>query len=127
MSQRPRNRFRSFHVTILLCILHLLVACKPKSNARAVGNWQAKDSKETIEFRSDGTCHGVDEYGRVVTGSFTLLDDERFRIDLTTRTTNSAGNVAVDRASGVCKLLVKRDSLTLIDPAGMMKSYQKVK
>jgi hypothetical protein len=121
----PRNNSRSVQILIATCFTLGLIACQPNRNAKIAGHWKVPGSKETMEFRNDGTCRGVDEYGRPITGSFTLLDDERIQLEFTITSKDNAGNLTVDKASGTCKLVATGDSLTLVEPDGTMKAYRK--
>jgi len=120
----PERRVVLYRVAFLLCLI-VILGCRSKKQETAIGSWHKTEGKERIEFHSDGTLRGVDEYGRPLSGSFTRIDGERVRIELIVRTTNAAGDVASDNASGVCKLIVKADSLTLVEPDGARKEYRK--
>jgi RNA polymerase sigma factor (sigma-70 family) len=92
------------------------------------GKWQLDGSKETMEFHSDGTCQGSDRYGRRMSGKFTFIESDRIRIELTTRSVDKAsGTVGVDKAAGICKLVVNNDSLTMTDEGGSAMHYRRVK
>jgi hypothetical protein len=53
------------YLTVSLLSLGILLGCRAKEKEAAIGNWQASgSSKERIEFQSDGTLRGIDEYGR---------------------------------------------------------------
>ncbi len=81
-----------------------------------------------MEFRSDGTSQGIDRYGRVVSGTFTFIDPEHMKLEMTTTSADkTSGVIAVDRASGVCKVLVEGDLLTMTDEGGSVLHYKKLK
>lgn len=116
-----------FYRAAFFLSLIVILGCRPTNEEAVIGHWHASGGKEEIEFQSDGTLRGIDEYGRPLSGSFTRIDQERIRIELIVRTTNAAGDVASDSAAGVCKLIAKADSLTLVEPDGKRKEYRKGK
>jgi len=63
----PRKRSVCVSIAGFLIDLVVLVAYRAKKEVLTIGKWQLEGSNEAIEFRSDGTCNGVDEYGRVLT------------------------------------------------------------
>ena len=91
---------------------------------RLVGKWQINDGEETMEFRDDGTCVGLDRYGRVVVGTFSLRDGNHMKLELTTTATNRAGMRTVDKAAGVVEFALNEDSLTMNDD-GSTKQYRR--
>jgi hypothetical protein len=57
----------------------ILFGCSPKIEPAAVGKWRAANGNDTMEFRTDGSCQGQDQYGRVVSGKFAFVDAEHER------------------------------------------------
>jgi hypothetical protein len=107
-----------------LGILLAFFACSPKTTSPVIGNWLGEEGKVAMEFRVDGTLHGVDEYGRAWTGSFEFVDADHVRI----KTTTSEGKGAtrfVDNSEGTCKIDVQGNSLTLTEPDGALSKYRK--
>ena len=121
----PRHIWCYFTASIVA--VGVLLGCRAKEKEAAIGNWQASSGKERIEFQSDGTLRGVDEYGRPLSGSFTRIDRQRIRMELSVRTTNAAGDIGIDSSSGVCRVIASADSLTLVEPDGTRKEYRKAK
>jgi len=77
-----------------------------------------------MEFSSDGTCKGSDSYGRVVTGKFTFIDADHMKVE-TTITSNAGSVTVVDKATGVYKVAVQGDSLTMTEDNGSAIHYQR--
>jgi hypothetical protein len=119
----------SLSLVIVGCAMVLALAgCSPKVKSAALGKWQVKDSKEAMEFRSDGTCQGSDSDGRVVSGTFAFLDADHIKVDLTTTAEDKAKGLRfVDHASGVAKIVVQGDTLTMTEENGSAKHYQRAK
>ncbi len=105
-----------------------LSGCSRSVQSAAVGKWQVKGTKETMEFHSNGTCQGTDRYGRTVTGKFAFIDADHIKLELTTSSVDKASGVrSVDHGSGVAEIAVQGDSLDLIDEDGPLIHYQRVR
>jgi hypothetical protein len=106
----------------------ILSGCSRKIEPAAVGKWQAASGKETMEFRSDGSCQGQDQYGRVVSGNFASVDAEHIRLDLTTSSEDKAKGLRfVDHSTGVVKVAVNGDELVMTEPNGSAIYYERKK
>ena len=124
------NKFATMMIIAWCSLVLVLSGCTPSTKsgtgAKAVagGKWRVNNSKETMEFSSDGTCRGSDSYGRVVTGKFTFIDSDHMKVETTT--TSTSGSVAVvDKSSGVYKVVVQGDSLTMTEGNGQAIHYQR--
>ena len=105
-----------------------LSACSANVKSGISGKWQVNGSKETMEFRRDGTCRGSDKYGGVVTGKFAFVDADHIKVELTTTSVDKAKGIrSVDHGSGVVEIVVQGDSLDIIDGDGPPTHYQRVK
>ena len=106
----------------------ILSGCSRKIEPAAVGKWQAASGKETMEFRSDGSCQGQDQYGRVVSGNFAFVDAEHIRLELTTSSEDKAKGLRfVDHSTGVAKVALNGDELVMTEPNGSAIYYQRQK
>ena len=130
MNSSPNLRHRgewSLSVIIAECSLALVLsACSPSAKSAAAGKWRVNNSKETMEFSRDGTCRGSDSYGRAVTGKFTFVDAGHMKVETTTISEDKAAGVAVvDKVSGVYKVVMQGDSLTMTEGSGSVTHYQR--
>ena len=106
----------------------ILSGCSPKIEPAAVGKWRTASGNETMEFRSDGSCQGQDQYGRVVSGKFAFVDAEHIRLELTTSSEDKAKGLRfVDHSTGVAKVAVNGDELVMTEPNGPTIHYQREK
>ena len=81
-----------------------------------------------MEFRSNGTCRGSDSYGRAVAGTFAFVDADHIKVELTTTSEDKAKGIRfVDRGSGIAKIAVRGDALTMTEEDGSAIRYQRVK
>jgi hypothetical protein len=118
--------FKSLLTALVVAVI--AAGCSRKVKSPAVGTWREEATKETVEFRRDGTLRGTDKYGRPLTGSFEFLDADRVRIKMATSSVDrQAGIKMVDNAEGVCRLKVDGDLLTLTDEDGTANHYRRTK
>ena len=122
-------RRRPVSLPLMGCaIAAVLAGCSPKVKSAALGKWRAEGSNATLEFRSDGTCQGNDQYGRVVSGKFAFVDADHVKLELTTTSEDKAKGLRfVDRAAGIAKILVKGDELSITEEGGSATHYQRLK
>jgi hypothetical protein len=105
-----------------------LAGCSPKINKAALGKWRTESSNETLEFSSDGTCQGHDRYGREVSGKYVFIDADHVKLELTTSSQDQARGVRmVDHATGVARIRIQGDELSLIDEGGSATRYRRQK
>jgi|SRR5690348_17343063 len=123
------TRRRPLSLLIVGCTMAVVLSgCSPKVKSAALGKWRADGSNETMEFRSDGTCQGNDRYGRVVSGKFAFVDADHVKVDLTTTSEDKAKGVRfVDHATGVAKIVVSGDELSMTEENGSAIHYQRLK
>ena len=107
-------------------ILGIGSGCRPQRASELSGAWQKVGARDRIEFKDDGTITGVDEYGRLVRGSFSREDDTHIRMDMSVSSTNKGGAVTVDNSSGVCGVELEGGLLCLVDQGGGRVSYRRV-
>jgi hypothetical protein len=122
-------RMKSFALFIAGSVVAVVLsACSPKINPTALGKWRLEGRNETMEFRGDGTCQGMDQYGRVVSGKFAFLSPNEIKLDLTTSSEDKAKGLRfVDHSVGVASFVVNGDELVMTEQHGSRIHYQRQK
>ena len=80
--------FSSLLVVALLscCATLILSSCSKKASAAIIGKWQPQGSKETVEFRKDGTL--VNPQNPNQNGKYTFTDGSHINLQINTDNTN---------------------------------------
>src|ERR1035441_8726432 len=99
-SSFKRRQFPSkFIVALLVCCGALVLSsCSKKASTAIIGKWRAEATKETVEFRKDGTVitsHDVGQPGIMrsltegTTGKYTFTDGTHMNVQISTGGTNN--------------------------------------
>jgi len=113
---------------VFLVVCLLTSGCSSKTKSAWIGSWRGPDSRETIQFTSDGRIKGSDRYGRPLTGSFELVDPEHVRMQMTMSSSDArTGQKMVDNSEGVFKLEVKGDSMAITEEGGSVTQFRRVR
>jgi hypothetical protein len=108
-----------FTVVLIALLLWVLTGCGPGGDPAIVGKWKAKDSEHVIEIKSNGDwVEPMEKDLQVRSSKWEWDGTNRIRITVDTK--------IVGKASGVMKVTLNGDSLTLKDEDGAT-DYVRVK
>ncbi len=109
--------------TLMVCVS----GCSRGIHSGAIGKWRAAGNDgQTIEFRSDGTFQGIDQYGRALSGNFGFTDPEHVKLDITVSSEDKTKGLRfVDHSTGIVKLAVNDNELVMTEPGGSAIRYQR--
>jgi uncharacterized protein (TIGR03066 family) len=119
MKAPPFKYFGSMLCLVGLALCCLVSACTPQGAKEIVGKWKAKDSSETMEFRSDGKMvmgEGEDK----MTGKYKLVSRERLKMELDGALGKLVGSIEY-------KIKLEGDKLEMTDPDGEKETLERVK
>jgi hypothetical protein len=103
-----------------------VAVCGCASRDAKIGEWQAEEARQTLQFLSDGRLIGTDDFGRPISGTFEPLGDDRFRLKMDiTALDKQTGTKTVDHSEGVCKIEVQGDELAIIEEGGPTIHYKR--
>ena len=104
-----RSLIRSSITSILLCLsLSLLCSCSPEGDPALIGKWKVKDSNHVIEIRKDGSwVESMDKDAQITGSKWEWENTNHIRLTLHSK--------LVGKASGVMKVTLRGDTLTLQD------------
>jgi hypothetical protein len=116
-----RSRFSHWLIVALLisCVALTLISCSKKTSAAIIGKWRAEETKETVEFRKDGTLTSSQDtttgtagntqtIRNKVTGTFTFTDSHHMDIQIST------GNTNQPPVSISCEVRINGDKMSLV-------------
>ena len=92
---------------LTLLIVIFLVSCSHTPNI--AGKWQEPETTSSIEFGQNGTFTAIDQMGMTVSGNYTILANEKIRLEI--KHPNSSdeiiiGNFAVQCVCQYNKILI---------------------
>jgi hypothetical protein len=95
-SSLKRNLFPSFLIVALLscCATLILSSCSKKASVAIIGKWQAQGTKETVEFRKDGTL--INPQNQKQNGIYTFTDGSHIQNGIYTFTHGSHINLQIN-------------------------------
>ena len=79
------------------CAVLSLSSCSKKASDAIIGKWRAQSTKETVEFRKDGTL--INPQNEKQNGKFTFTDGSHMNLQINTGKTNQPDNVSQLRSS----------------------------
>ena len=97
----------SLFVAVLFgcCAVLPLSSCSKKTSVAIIGKWQAQGSKETVEFRKDGTL--INPQNEKQNGKYTFLDGSRMNMQIST------GNTNMPEMSASCEVHIHGDKMDM--------------
>ena len=80
--------FSSLLVVVLLscCATLILSSCSKNASTAIIGKWQVQSTKETVEFRNDGTL--INPQNEKQNGKYTFTDGSHMNLQINTGETN---------------------------------------
>jgi hypothetical protein len=119
-SHPGRGRFPNWLTVALFifCAALLLTSCSKKASTAIIGKWRAQDTKETVEFRKDGTVvtardTTADPPGDTqtltheTTGKYNFTDANHMDVQINTGDTNQP-SVSIS-----CEVRINGDKMTI--------------
>ena len=104
--------------TALVALTVVLSSCSPGGDPRIVGKWQDRDTKEIIEFRSNGSLVWGKKDDEITSVSWEWENTNHIRLTMTHK--------LVGKASGTMKVDFNGDNLVLKDQDSSTE-YSRVK
>ena len=87
------------------CAVLALSSCSKKASAAIIGKWQPQGSKETVEFRKDGTL--VNPQNPNQNGKYTFTDGSHINLQINT------GNTNMPEMSASCEVHINGDKMDM--------------
>lgn len=116
-----RNLFPSLLIVALLscCAVLVLSSCSKKASAAIIGKWRDQSTKETVEFRKDGTLITAQEITagppgntqtvkNETTGTYTFTDSSHMDMQINTGNTNQPA------ISVSCEVHIDGDKMNIV-------------
>jgi hypothetical protein len=102
-----RIRLPALLVVALLssCAVLLLSSCSKKASVAIIGKWQVQGSKETVEFRNDGTV--INPQDQKQNGKYTFTDGSHMNVQINT------GNTNMPETSASCEVHIHGDKMDM--------------
>ena len=102
-----RDLFPSLLIAALLscCAVLLLSSCSKKESAAIIGKWRVQSTKETVEFRQDGTFITLQDQKQ--NGKYTFTDGSHMNLQINT------GNTNMPEISASCEVHIQGDKMDM--------------
>jgi len=102
-----RDLFPSLLIAALLvcCAVLLLSSCSKKASAAIIGKWRVQSTKETVEFRQDGTFITLQDQKQ--NGKYTFTDGSHMNLQINT------GNTNMPEISASCEVHINGDKMDM--------------
>jgi hypothetical protein len=121
-SSPPRHgRFPNWLIAALfvLCAAPLLISCSKKASTAIIGKWRVQSTRETVEFRKDGTLTSSQEViagppgnaqtiTNETTGRYTFTDSSHMNLQI------SPGNTNQPAISIRCEVRIDGDKMSVV-------------
>jgi len=124
-SSLKRNLFPSLLIAALLscCAVLLLSSCSKKASDAIIGKWRVQSTKETVEFRKDGTIiDGTvnNPQNQKQNGKYTFTDGSHMNLQINT------GNTNMPEVSASCEVHIHGDKMDMTMTVSGQRQQQKV-
>jgi len=99
--------FPSLLIAALLscCAVLLLSSCSKKASAAIIGKWRVQSTKDTVEFRKDGTF--INPQDQKQNGKYTFTDGSHMNLQINT------GNTNMPEISASCEVHIQGDKMDM--------------
>ena len=103
----PKSGLLSLPVVALLicCATLVLSSCSKKASDAIIGKWQVQGSKETVEFRKDGTV--INPQDQKQNGKYAFTDGSHMNLQINT------GNTNMPEMSASCEVHINGDRMDM--------------
>ncbi len=87
------------------CAALILSSCSKKTSDAIIGKWRVQSTKETVEFRQDGTFITLQDQKQ--NGKYTFTDGSHMNLKINT------GNTNMPEVSASCEVLINGDKMDM--------------
>jgi hypothetical protein len=109
MNHSPQKfvyRIPMFIAVVFSCSAVLILSsCSKKASTAIIGKWQVQGSKETVEFRKDGTV--LNPQNQNQSGKYTFTDGSHMNLQINT------GNTNLPEMSARCEVHINGDKMDM--------------
>ncbi len=88
------------------CAVPILSSCAKKASDAIIGKWRVQSTKETVEFRKDGTVINLQNQ-KQQNGKYTFTDDSHMNLQINT------GNTNMPEVSASCEVHIHGDKMDM--------------
>ena len=114
-----RDLFPSLLIAALLscCAVLLLSSCSKKASDAIIGKWRVQSTKDTVEFRKDGTF--INPQDQKQNGKYTFTDGGHMNLQINTGDTN------MPEVSASCEVHINGDKMDMTMTVSGQRQQQK--
>ena len=117
-SQKKFSRASVFIAALLgCCAVLILSSCSKKASAAIIGKWRVQSTKETVEFRKDGTFITLQDQKQ--NGKYTFTDGSHMNLQINT------GNTNMPEISASCEVHINGDKMDMTLTVSGQRQQQK--
>jgi hypothetical protein len=102
---------------LVCCAVPILSSCSKKASDAIIGKWRVQSTKETIEFRKDGTVINLQDQEQ--NGKYTFTDGSHMNLQINT------GNTNMPEVSASCEVHINGDKMDMTLTVSGQRQQQK--
>ena len=87
------------------CAVPIFSSCSKKASDAIIGKWRVQSTKETVEFRQDGTFINLQDQKQ--NGKYTFTDGSHMNLQINT------GNTNMPEVSASCEVRINGDKMDM--------------